>query len=69
MVNERLGRLKAVRADRRRSSVVQSAEAAGKAGQATKLSEAAVRQGARRQTWMGPAWMGSTSDNIQVSTV
>ena len=53
--------------EKRRSSVVEGSVAASKAGQATKLSEAAMRHGARRQTWMGPAWMGSSTENDAVS--
>lgn len=63
MVTERVGRLKSLSGEKRRSSMVQGLDAAGKPGQAAKLSEAEVKQGARRQTWMGPAWLGSPADS------
>lgn len=69
VVADKVGRLKSCCVkEKRRSSVVDGSEAAGKAGQAAKLSEAAMRHGTRRQTWMGPAWMGTSNENDVVST-
>ncbi|CAL8470111.1 g9653 [Coccomyxa elongata] len=61
VVNERVGRLKSL--SKRRSSMVQLSGAAGKPGQAAMLTEAAIKQGARRQTWMGPVYLGCPVDS------
>lgn len=64
MVNERIGKLKVIKGERRRASLVESKN---KAGQVVKLGEAALKQAGRRQTWMGPAWMGSSLEQLQVA--
>lgn len=68
VVNERVGRLKSLSREKRRSSMVQLSGAAGKPGQAAMLTEAAIKQGARRQTWMGPVYLGCPADSDIVST-
>jgi hypothetical protein len=65
-VSERVGKLKNIRGERRRSSL---AEANGKAGQAAKLNEAALRQPGCRPTWMGPEWMGSSLEQVFVAVL